>query len=612
MVGVARNHLNRTVTAIERSLSRLSTGQRVSSARDDVAAYSLGVRLDAQVRGLKQASININQSQSLLMTAESAIQSQLELVQRMRELALQASNGTLNESERELLNNELQSLLEEFTRTSNSTKFNDLHLLDGSAQNLVVQTGAEGEDTIELDINDLRSSEVFTKAAGTGQFSFGATYFPSDATSIRDAMTGDLNNDGHLDLVLSDSKTSVYLGRGDGTFYRVQTLGEGGLAFKAPNLEDYNGDGILDVVRASNTGTFIHLGNGDGTFAQASSIGTYAGYTVSGDIDGDGDKDVVTNFNNVMSVFENDGTGSFSLYRTFTANAQSNMALIDLTGDGKAEIINQSGSLLEVYGMNASGSFSVISTTTSVSGSLAAVGDLDGDGDLDQVLANSGVGQLSLFINQGNGTFTPGTTLSIAGFVDVLSVEIADFNRDGNNDLIALDSTSTLMATLFSQGNGSFSLSSTLSLTQSAAPYPFAVGDFDEDGVLDLAITDRTLAQFGILLGVKEEVSGLTDLDLTSQSQSQVALEVLDNALETLTDELSQISSLHNRLDYAASSNLLSSESLSEARSKALDVDIAEETAELVRNQILQQAQVAVLAQSNLQVQVILNLFNLS
>jgi len=111
-----------------------------------------------------------------------------------------------------------------------------------------------------------------------------------------------------------------------------------------------------------------------------------------------------------------------------------------------------------------------------------------------------------------------------------------------------------------------------------------------------------------INLGLSTEIAAVTEVNVSTQTKAQALLEILDDALENLNGARSEIGALHNRLDFTAGANLLLSETLEEARSKTEDVDVVMETTELVRLQILQQAQIAVMAQSNLQMQTVLAL----
>ena len=113
-----------------------------------------------------------------------------------------------------------------------------------------------------------------------------------------------------------------------------------------------------------------------------------------------------------------------------------------------------------------------------------------------------------------------------------------------------------------------------------------------------------------VLLGKSQEVAAVSDIEVLSSTSSTELIEILDNTIENLTSHRSDLSTISSRLDFTASANLRQTESLSAAKSSIEDTDFAVETAELVRNQILQQAQVAVSAQANTQLQIVLGLFS--
>src|SRR4051812_47339609 len=96
----ALNQLQKTSNAIAKSLERLSTGKRINSAKDDIPGYALSTRLDAQVRGLGQTVQNTNTALGMVNTADSALGAQLDILQRMREIAVQGANGTLTATDR--------------------------------------------------------------------------------------------------------------------------------------------------------------------------------------------------------------------------------------------------------------------------------------------------------------------------------------------------------------------------------------------------------------------------------------------------------------------------------------------------------------------------------
>ena len=109
---MAQRNLANTSRALAKTMQRLASGLRINSAADDPAGLAISTGLDSQRRGLLQAVRNLNDARGILETADGTLETQSQLVQRMRELAMQASNGTLSNSDRSYLNNETQQLLE--------------------------------------------------------------------------------------------------------------------------------------------------------------------------------------------------------------------------------------------------------------------------------------------------------------------------------------------------------------------------------------------------------------------------------------------------------------------------------------------------------------------
>lgn len=132
----AHRQLTTNTTNLSKSLEKLSSGFRINRAGDDAAGLAISEKMRAQIRGLDQATSNANDAISLVQTAEGGLQETHSILQRMRELAVQSSNGTYqNEVDREALNKEVTALKNEIDRISSSTNFNGINLLDGSIDN---------------------------------------------------------------------------------------------------------------------------------------------------------------------------------------------------------------------------------------------------------------------------------------------------------------------------------------------------------------------------------------------------------------------------------------------------------------------------------------------
>lgn len=156
------NHYSRNMKSMNKSLLRISTGYRINSAADDAAGLAISEKMRSQIRGLNMAGKNIQDGISLIQTAEGALNETHAMIQRMRELAVQASNDTLTDKDRELIDIEFQELKKEITRVSTDTEFNTRTLLNGDYENdgLKIQVGANSGQHIEIQIGEVSSSSL--------------------------------------------------------------------------------------------------------------------------------------------------------------------------------------------------------------------------------------------------------------------------------------------------------------------------------------------------------------------------------------------------------------------------------------------------------------------
>ncbi|WP_291213258.1 flagellin [Hydrogenophaga sp.] len=191
----AQRNLGTTSSSLATSMQRLSSGLRVNSAKDDAAGLAISERMNAQVRGLNVAARNANDGISLAQTAEGALGKVGDMLQRMRELAVQSANASNNTSDRTALQAEVTQLRSEIDRVAKTTSFNGTKLLDGSFANATFQVGANAGEGIAID------SIVSAKSTALGQLSatehFVATVaaptlatMPADGAAIPAGTTG--------------------------------------------------------------------------------------------------------------------------------------------------------------------------------------------------------------------------------------------------------------------------------------------------------------------------------------------------------------------------------------------------------------------------------------
>ena len=155
----AQRNLNTSQSALQVSLQRLSSGKRINSAKDDAAGLAISERFTSQIRGLNQAVRNANDGISLAQTAEGALSESGNILQRIRELAVQSANATNSSSDRQALQAEVGQLVQEMDRIASNTSFNGQKLLDGTFGTAVFQVGADANQTIQTTTSNFRTAQ---------------------------------------------------------------------------------------------------------------------------------------------------------------------------------------------------------------------------------------------------------------------------------------------------------------------------------------------------------------------------------------------------------------------------------------------------------------------
>ncbi len=150
----AQRNLSSVTTRLSGNFSRLSSGLRIASASDDAAGLGISERMRAQIRSFEVAGRNAQDGQSLAQTAEGALQEVSNNLSRMRELAIQSANGTLNNTDRATLDSEFQQLSQEIGRISGQVTFNGINLLNGSAASLDIQVGVNSAEILTVALPD--------------------------------------------------------------------------------------------------------------------------------------------------------------------------------------------------------------------------------------------------------------------------------------------------------------------------------------------------------------------------------------------------------------------------------------------------------------------------
>ncbi|WP_336316070.1 flagellin [Stutzerimonas stutzeri] len=166
-----QRNLSNSSNALQTSMQRLSTGSRINSAKDDAAGLQISNRMTSQINGLGVAVRNANDGISLAQTAEGALQQSTNLLQRMRDLAVQSANGSNSDEDRTSLDKEMQQLKSELDRISETTTFGGQKLLDGTLGTVNFQVGANANETISITVDKMDAASLkgsYSKASVTG------------------------------------------------------------------------------------------------------------------------------------------------------------------------------------------------------------------------------------------------------------------------------------------------------------------------------------------------------------------------------------------------------------------------------------------------------------
>jgi flagellin len=481
----AQRQLRGSERTLQTALQRLSSGLRINSAKDDAAGLAIASRMTAQVSGMKQAIRNANDAISLSQTAEGALAESVNILRRIRDLAVESANDTNSATDRQALQAEVSQLQQELNRNANETEFNGKKLLDGTFAAQVFQVGANANQTIAVNMGSARATDLGNQEVGSGGTAAQTVAGTSAAT----------------------------LGAAGAATVVAQTLTIAGL--KTQTVDVPQGSSAHDIAAAVNLVT-----TDTGVTARGRTAATL---TVSGIAAG-----AASGFTFDLSAMNGSSTQ--------TARIAANVTNMNDLGD-LAEAINAKSGQTGI-------------TATAKAGTITLVSEAGDDIVFDNVSDGAGSGVLNVaaddYDGAANATFTP-TPQAL---------------NDGGNNAARLTGR-----ILFS----------------SAEAYSVASTD-------TTSLFTQTIAS---------TLNDVGSIDITSQQGSNDAIIVIDSALGNINGERAKLGAVENRVESTINNLQVTHDNLEAARSRIEDADFAEETAQLTRSQVLQQASVAMAAQAN-------------
>lgn len=578
---------------LETAMERLSTGSKINSASDDAAGLAMTQRMTAQIKGLNMAIKNSNDGIAMTKSIEGAIAEVSDMLQRMRELSIQAANGTNSASDRTYLQDEVNLLIQEITRVSANTRYNGSLILDGTFINKQLQVGIEEGEHISFSVDSVAASQIGAHTLvgnGVNPETPGATapanpmtvaedieIFGYLGTKLIESSSEDTAKETALKVNLSTSDTGV---RAYAKTYAALSSGDATSRTYNIKINNYqtgnfviSSTDVADAVEAIN-----RISGASGVTARAEDNKVVL-------FDADGDDIVVENtkagaefVDLVVEKLGEDGT---------VANVIGQPVRLGQS----ASATNTPAVFTQAHGTEAnyaSNTHSITDGTTTLS--ITATADDDTAAEIQALFAAAdGYDKFKYDIAVSGTDFT--YTAREPGVIQtaerpVLTTTVGDVGVMADTTPgVAMDATRV---------SGTLKFVSAMSFSVEQA------GDGADHATAPKGYFD-TGSQTATLID-------LTQVKISTEAGASDAISIIDAALDKVAQMRSDLGAIENRMDHTISNLMNIAEKTADSRSRLEDADFALESARLAKSQVLQQAGTSMLSQANQMSQMVLEL----
>jgi flagellin len=592
----AYRNLSQNQFNTSKSLEKLSSGLRINRAADDAAGLAISEKMRSQIRGLDMAERNAMDAISLIQTAEGALNETHSILQRMRELSVQAGSDTLESQDRDAIQAEVNQLTKELDRIAGTTQFNKKELLRGAE-------GGRGFASIS-------SSDVNYKGAASNTWEGIVTADPTAPASVLmefSTAIGNKTNASSLDSLTFVINNQTY--EIDYTDGAAKGINPSNIAINLSNA-DYANGAASETAATSNINNIMNkiaaaINKNDPTinasvFTPASDIGTVS--------DGSYNKGLlkISSINN-MSQKEANSSGSVSY------GALPGVALVN--PETNVSIMGNTSKLVAVEDAIAANSFNIAFTETPKVGDKLVIDNFT-------ITFDNGSAPYNEF--GGNATAS----------IDVRNKSVYDILNEINNILnTAMSDTTSGVPDAVPSLNSHTVVGNTLVLSTTKTNDGLTFGtskglevqlidnDFEatagKDLTLGMQIGPNASERLDITIGVMDTaalglafnadgspiqtpgVDAVKGIDVSSSAAAQVAISAIDNAITMVSAQRSKLGAYQNRLEHTINNLKATNENLTSSESRIRDVDMAMEMTNFTKNNILNQSAQAMLAQAN-------------